>query len=516
MSDSTMQMTPFEERLAQQLRSASSVALRSVNAVEVARDAHASHVGGGMSLPSWHLLPQGLLRIVVIATLVLLLALTLLILVFGGPSRPQFVLPAPSNSPVPLESLPRPEPKASAFPTQLPPATPSSTPEQTPGDSPIPIPTGVGTPTSAAYIRSHIEGLAGSAAIATGDFNADGKIDMAVNAAPDQSVAILLGRGDGWFDFGLTQYFDATASATMQTGDIDRDGILDLVIGGENTIVVLRGLGDGTFEPPATYNLAQNSDQATVNRLFLADIDEDGFLDVVAGIVHTYGPGGSGLAQGQFDIFLSDGAGGFIRVDSHNCKTCIGVVAGDFDEDGHVDVATTDSSRLLAEDSGTLELWSGLGDGTFARTQTSTIGTAVAGTHAIDLNDDGHLDILGGHWTEEAVDVLAGNGDGTFTDALVSSTADPISGGYAAMREFGVGDFTGDGRIDLVANVIGSSNWSQAVLVGDGTGMFMFGSEIEHDQFDVAFAGADFDGDGALDVAMADGLGGVSVLATHR
>lgn len=132
MTDSSVPMTAFEQRLALQLRSASSVAVRSVDPVIVTRDARAAR-RGVVSFPRWPLFPQGLVRAAAIVVLILLLVATVALFVFGGLGKFEFVLPAPTNSPAPLQSilLPTVAPStASPLPTI--PATPSLEPVITP------------------------------------------------------------------------------------------------------------------------------------------------------------------------------------------------------------------------------------------------------------------------------------------------------------------------------------------------------------------------------------------------
>src|SRR5262245_39146443 len=105
MTDDTMQMTAFEQRLARQLRNASSVALRDINPMDVARESHqAQGIGGWSVMPRWQRpTTQNLRRVAVIALLVLLLVATLVVLAVG-PNLPQRVFVPPTGTPSPVES----------------------------------------------------------------------------------------------------------------------------------------------------------------------------------------------------------------------------------------------------------------------------------------------------------------------------------------------------------------------------------------------------------------------------
>src|SRR5437773_11481852 len=83
--------------------------------------------------------------------------------------------------------------------------------------------------------------------VAVGDFNGDGKPDLAVVSSGSTNVAVLLGKGDGTFQSAVN-YDTGTSPNSVAVGDFNGDGKLDLVVGG-STVSVLLGNGDGTFQP---------------------------------------------------------------------------------------------------------------------------------------------------------------------------------------------------------------------------------------------------------------------------
>lgn len=96
---------------------------------------------------------------------------------------------------------------------------------------------------------------------ATGDFNADGKVDVAATSSAQNAIYILLGQGDG--AFAAPRTFSVPGPTFVYTADLDGDGALDLIVRGNSgsladrgrasqQITVLRGLGDGRFQPPGT------------------------------------------------------------------------------------------------------------------------------------------------------------------------------------------------------------------------------------------------------------------------
>src|SRR2546429_1076470 len=107
--------------------------------------------------------------------------------------------------------------------------------------------------------------------VAVGDFNGDGKPDLAVVNSGSTNVALLLGKGDGTFQSAVN-YDTSTSPNSVAVGDFNGDGKLDLVVGG-STVSVLLGNGDGTFQAAVNSGTGGGS-------IAVGDLDEDGKLDV--------------------------------------------------------------------------------------------------------------------------------------------------------------------------------------------------------------------------------------------
>jgi FG-GAP-like repeat len=182
---------------------------------------------------------------------------------------------------------------------------------------------------------------------------------------------------------------------------------------------------------------------------------------------------------------------------------------GDFNGDGKLDLAVT-GVGVTGTQGDEVAILLGNGDGTFTAASNSTFATGKApqAIAAADLNGDGKLDLAITNYEDASVTILLGNGDGTFTPASGS----PITVGNSP-DAIAVGDLNGDGKLDLaIANYGGNT---LTILLGNGDGTFTSasGSPFPVGVGPSSIAVGDFNGSGRLGLAITNLTGNtVSIL----
>ncbi len=337
--------------------------------------------------------------------------------------------------------------------------------------------------------------------VTVGDFNGDGKPDLAVfSQYPESGVTILLGNGDGTFTPASGSPITTTYGPYgIAVGDFNGDGKLDLAIldansQGYEVVTVLLGNGDGTFTSTASTLSACGGSVSLV----VADFNKDGKLDLAVPCNNVY--------DESVYILLGNGDGTFTQSTGSPIPlvdTTSLAVTADFNGDGNPDLAVTN------EEENTVTILLGNGDGTFAQPSGSPVpaGNEPYSLAAGDFNGDGKPDLAVADYNNARVTMLLGNGDGTFTQSgTVSVGRGPIS--------LAVGDFNKDGKEDLA--VANNYDGTVSILTGNGNGTFSLNSLMtvntgSYEQggfgsFNLngpsSLAVGDFNGTGILDVAV--------------
>ncbi len=274
---------------------------------------------------------------------------------------------------------------------------------------------------------------------AVGDFNGDGKVDLAVVNENDNTVSVLIGNGDGTFTAAPSGPIAVGVLPTAITvSDINHDGNLDLVVSNRNdgTVTILVGNGDGSFA-------ASNGSPLTIGfapgAIVSCDLNGDGIPDLAVADPDNYDVG----------IFLGHGDGTFSQASGSPVGTGNGpasLVAADFNRDGRMDLAVGDSGTS------DVTILMGNGDGTFTPSSDSPI-TGIDWPDWVsigDFNNDGQTDLAIANNDRSTVTILAGNGDGTFS----AITGSPFAVGTQP-RSIAIADVNGDGIADIA-----TSNWN--------------------------------------------------------
>jgi hypothetical protein len=325
-------------------------------------------------------------------------------------------------------------------------------------------------------------------AVATGDFNGDGRVDVVSVNFTTSTVSILLGKSDTTFET-QTVYATGPKPFAVAVGDFNKDGNLDLAVTTTNchlvdidivcdvgSVSILLGNGDGTFQAHVDYPVGE-----IPTSVVSADLNGDGNPDLVI------------ATGGAVSVMLGNGDGTFQSPVSYATATgsWTSVVVGDFNGDHIPDLAVSCNfvvSVLL-----------GKGDGTFGpHTDSTTGGYAFGSWLAVaDFNQDGKLDLVNSGSTAGLVSVLLGNGDGTF---LLQAT-------FPSGTSVATGDFNGDGKPDIVVtgSYTPSINVDSAVVVMLGNGDGTFQTAVPYGTGPGPFSPivVDLNGDGKMDIVFA-------------
>lgn len=260
--------------------------------------------------------------------------------------------------------------------------------------------------------------------LAIADFTGDTISDLAVGNAGSSTVTILVGVGDGTFTAGGV--FDAgffVQPRDIDTADLDNDGDTDIVVTSEaNQIRVMHNDGTGSFAPPIFTVVI-----GTVSAVELADVNGDQIPDAVVSDFNGF----------ELEVAFGDGVGGFGPMAQYDSiVTPSDVKLADMDQDGDLDV-------IVSGTFGDIAVHTNAGNGTFdAYTSNTALGVPLA-LDTADLDMDGHPDVIVATMstTPETISLFPGIGNGT----LGAEIAYP---GLQGANGVVMSDFDNDGATD--------------------------------------------------------------------
>jgi len=319
----------------------------------------------------------------------------------------------------------------------------------------------------------------GALSLAAGDFNRDGRPDLATANSGSDSVTVLLGNGDGTFgaprNLAVGRYPNSLAVADVNPVSND-----DLVVvnGGDATVSVLLGRGDGDFQTRRDFPVGGGASSVAVS-----DFNRNGLPDLAVANFENSVWVLAGRGDGTFPAPPIFTAGSSPRA----------IAAGDFNGDGWSDLAVAKSSDHVA-------ILLRAQDGSYQVAGNYRVGRYPISAAAGDFNNDTYLDLAIVNHVSANVAVLLGNSDGTFQPAAYF----PV-GIYPA--SVAVADLNGDLIPDLAVSSMGSPPDYQGtvwILTGDGNGSFSTGSICGAGGGSISVAVGHFNSDEKPDLAVAN------------
>jgi hypothetical protein len=326
--------------------------------------------------------------------------------------------------------------------------------------------------------------------ISIADLNGDGWKDLVFtsrSARTTDGYVISLNNGSGGF-LPAVLHSAGQSTALVMTGDADNDGITDVLTGDDYSMQVTfhKNYGNALFPSPARYSIPN-----ITGSLDAADIDGDGDLDVLTSA--------SGIAAigVPVSVLKNNGNGTFSSAVNYSIRS--GGVQGklrDLNNDGRPDIIFASAISSPPYD---FHYAINNGDGTFGAVQTKQINACGwSDIDAFDMNNDGFKDVVITEWlgcqnigeSARRIFICLNNGNGTFANPIIK-VVNPFPSALVGA------DFNGDGKIDI------ATGHSLSVSIHLGTGTGDIGTPLNYpvEQSPYDMVAADFNNDGKLDLA---------------
>ena len=347
---------------------------------------------------------------------------------------------------------------------------------------------------------------------AVGDFSGNGKADLVVVNQGSNTVSVLMGNGDGTFQ-PKTDYATGTGPTGVAVGDFNGDGKPDIAVAnkGANSISILLGNGNGTFQPKTDIALLLTPVSLTVG-----DFNGDGKADLALGTKTA--------TTADMTLLLGNGDGTFqapattvtatvtLPASSTYTGGAVSIQSGDFNGDSKADLVVVNNLdtftrigvRFVTEftnfNPGTASVLLGNGDGTFQAPQNVGLGLSPGSAAVGDFSNDGRPDFAVSNSFSNSVSVFSSSGGGNFSSSLISlpnnTQSSSVAGALAAA------DFNGDGVADLAVSQsgVGSPLFDSVLIYTGQTGGALQAGSRYAQALSNPIAG-DFNGDGHPDLA---------------
>lgn len=318
-------------------------------------------------------------------------------------------------------------------------------------------------------------------ALAT-DLDGDRFLDLTTINEDSADLRVFINKADGTCEFNNLSgpYPVGRRASPNEPADFNHDGFADICVANitTNTISVLLGRGDGTFNPQTQYNVG-----SAPRGVAVLDANGDGHIDIV----------NSNSSSSNLSTLINRGDGTFNppQFFEGGGSGEYGLAAADMNSDGILDlVASTVNSTEIV-------ILTGNGDGTFTVASSQSSGGYTWMIAVGDLNGDGNADVVGVNAFSPGAGVaLMGDGQGH-----LGSATSHITDEFPLATD--LGDLDGDGDLDWICASF-SGDWS--LFINDGAGQFTFLREFEATSAASCSVMFDADNDGDLDLGLIDEL----------